>query len=454
MRLPWFSRRQASLPPPEPTAFDALIDLDPALLPPGVAPQTACAAVARAVASLPGAVWINVEVHRQPAGLSARVFPAASGQTPAGEPWTTLAAQAEQAARMAMARLQPPPPSLILPEPAPSAAGFAEAMTPMQIDALAALTALAQTHQPNPQPRPPAADPASAQMQALAALTALAQTHQPQPQPRAPAPHPASTQTDALAALAALAQTTRQSKPAPRPPAADPASAQMEALASLPQSTRPPARAPAPAPEPSHAAADADIMARLLAFVLPADPRPTATAAVRHFGSFAAALAAPESELRQVPGLGTHTVAAVKLVHAAAVRLQRARASGQPVLDAPAKLSAYLAAALARERIEQFRILFLDAQGMLRADEVQARGTINHTPVYPREVVRRALELGASSLVLVHNHPSGDPEPSPDDLAMTRQVEAAANVMGIAVRDHVIVGNGRWLSFREQGLLG
>ena len=90
---------------------------------------------------------------------------------------------------------------------------------------------------------------------------------------------------------------------------------------------------------------------------------------------------------------------------------------------------------------------------MLKADEVQASGTVNHTPVYPREVVRRALALGASSLVLVHNHPSGDPEPSREDLEVTRQVEQAASVMSIAVRDHVIVGNGRWLSFRDEGLL-
>ncbi len=90
---------------------------------------------------------------------------------------------------------------------------------------------------------------------------------------------------------------------------------------------------------------------------------------------------------------------------------------------------------------------------MLKADEVQATGTVNHTPVYPREVVRRALELAASSLVLVHNHPSGDPTPSRDDIEMTRQIQEAAGALSITVRDHLIVGNGRWLSFREAGLL-
>ena len=174
---------------------------------------------------------------------------------------------------------------------------------------------------------------------------------------------------------------------------------------------------------------------------------------MRRFGSYAGVLAAPEAELRRVAGLGTHSIAAIKLVHAAAVRLARAGVAARPVLDDPKRLADYLAAALARERIEQFRILFLDEDGMLRADEVQASGTVNHTPVYPREVVRRALALGAASLVLVHNHPSGDPAPSTDDIEMTKQVRAAAEVMSIKVRDHVIVGNGRWLSFRETGLL-
>jgi DNA repair protein RadC len=126
----------------------------------------------------------------------------------------------------------------------------------------------------------------------------------------------------------------------------------------------------------------------------------------------------------------------------------------QPVLNNWDRLMDYLNAVLSRERIEQFRILFLDEHGMLRADEIQASGTVNHTPVYPREVVRRALALGASSLVLVHNHPSGNPEPSREDIEMTRQVQQAAAVMNIGLRDHVIVGNGRWLSFRDEGFLG
>lgn len=213
-----------------------------------------------------------------------------------------------------------------------------------------------------------------------------------------------------------------------------------------------PVQVPVPVPEAGN---DEDVfrLMRLLALVLPVDGRDPAAAAVRRFGSFAAVLAAPEAELRRVPGFGVHCIAAVKLVHAAAIRHARAGLAGRPVLDDPKRLMDYLSAALARERIEQFRILFLDANGLLKADEVQAQGTVNHTPVYPREVVRRALALEATSLILVHNHPSGDPAPSRDDIEMTNQVQQAAAVLQIGLRDHLIIGNGRCLSFREEGLL-
>ena len=218
----------------------------------------------------------------------------------------------------------------------------------------------------------------------------------------------------------------------------------LEALAALAQSVR---------PAPPSDDGDVDALANLLGFILPEDAQGTARLAIRRFGSYPAVLAAPEHELRIIPGLGTHSVAAIKLVHEAAIRLARAGVTGAPVLDDPVRLAAYLSAAVGRARVEQFRILFLDNRGMLRADEVQATGTVNHTPVYPREVVRRALELGAAAIILVHNHPSGDPTPSADDLTMTESIERAASAVGIAVRDHVIVGNGRVLSFREAGLI-
>ncbi len=113
----------------------------------------------------------------------------------------------------------------------------------------------------------------------------------------------------------------------------------------------------------------------------------------------------------------------------------------------------YLTAALAREKTEQFRVLFLDTRNRLIADEAQARGTVNHTPVYPREVVKCALELHATALIMVHNHPSGDPTPSRDDLEMTQEVKRAASVLSVVLHDHIIIGNGKWLSFRREGLL-
>ena len=200
---------------------------------------------------------------------------------------------------------------------------------------------------------------------------------------------------------------------------------------------------------------DADLLTLLLGAAMPAreDPGGLAREAIARFGSFAALLAAPLRELQGFAGFGTHSLAAIKLLHEAALRLSRSRMLGETVLADPERLIGYLTAVLAREKIEQFRILFLDGADRLIADEAQARGTVNHTPVYPREVVRRAIELEAAAIILVHNHPSGDPSPSPEDLAMTAQVVEAASVLGIAVRDHVIVGNGRWTSFLSSGLL-
>ena len=113
----------------------------------------------------------------------------------------------------------------------------------------------------------------------------------------------------------------------------------------------------------------------------------------------------------------------------------------------------YLQAVLAREKVEQFRILFLDNRNRLLADEAQAKGTVNHTPVYPREVVKRALELHATAIILVHNHPSGDPSPSEDDITTTKEIKKAAATLSIVLHDHIIIGNGQWLSFRKTGLL-
>jgi DNA repair protein RadC len=184
------------------------------------------------------------------------------------------------------------------------------------------------------------------------------------------------------------------------------------------------------------------------------DTKPIARALLTRFGSYARVLAASPSELRAVDGIGEVAVGALKTVQAAALRLARAEVQEQPVLADWDRLMGYLNAVLARERVEQFRVLFLDGRNRLIADERQGSGTVDHTPVYPREVVRRALELHASALILVHNHPSGDPTPSRPDIEMTAEIGRAAAALGVALHDHVVVGNGRWASFRQLGLIG
>ncbi|WP_338032088.1 RadC family protein [Elioraea rosea] len=201
------------------------------------------------------------------------------------------------------------------------------------------------------------------------------------------------------------------------------------------------------------ALADYELLEMVLFAVPRIDTKPIAKALIARFGSFAAAIAAPRAELLAVEGMGDGAVAALKVVHAASLRLLKGEIRERPVLSSWDLLMGYLHAALAREPVEQVRVLYLDARNRLIADEQHGRGTVNHTPLYPREVVRRGLEHQAAAIILVHNHPSGDPSPSRADIDMTREVAAAAKALGIALHDHVIVGNGRWLSFRQEGLL-
>jgi len=202
------------------------------------------------------------------------------------------------------------------------------------------------------------------------------------------------------------------------------------------------------------ALADYELLEMLLFFAFKqGDTKPLAKALINRFGSFAGVLAAPQKVLLETRGLGPHSVAAIKLVQAAALRLAKAEVMEAPVLNNWERLITYLNAAISREKIEQFRILFLDSKNRLIADEPQARGTVNHTPVYPREVIKRALELHATALILVHNHPSGDPTPSRADVEMTQEIKQAATFFTVVVHDHLIVGNGRYFSFRREGLL-
>jgi DNA repair protein RadC len=170
------------------------------------------------------------------------------------------------------------------------------------------------------------------------------------------------------------------------------------------------------------------------------DVKPLAKALIATFGSFAEVISAPVSRLAEVKGLGEATITELKLIQAAASRLLRGEVKKRPVLSSWSAVLDYCRTAQAFADREQFRVLFLDKRNQLIADELQQVGTVDHTPVYPRELVKRALELSATAVILVHNHPSGDPTPSQADIAMTQQIIAVAGPLGIAVHDHIIVG--------------
>ncbi len=182
------------------------------------------------------------------------------------------------------------------------------------------------------------------------------------------------------------------------------------------------------------------------------DVKPLAKQLLARFGSLGAVLGATAEELKTVAGVGSAVALDLKLLHEAALRMGREAVARQPVISSWSALVAYVQTALAYETREQFRVLFLDKKNQLIADETLNRGTVDHAPVYPREVVRRALELSASALILVHNHPSGDPTPSTADVDMTRQVVEAARALRIAVHDHLVVGRHGVASFKALGL--
>ena len=187
--------------------------------------------------------------------------------------------------------------------------------------------------------------------------------------------------------------------------------------------------------------ADYEMLELILYRTIPrADTKPVAKALLSRFGSFAEVFGAPEHLLQEVEGVGPSVAFDLKLFAAAASRMARSAIRGREVLSSWKHVLDYCRSAMAFEPREQFRILFLDKKNGLIADEIQQTGTVDHTPVYPREVVRRALELSATALILVHNHPSGDPTPSRADVEMTRTVADTARPLGIEVHDHIIVG--------------
>ncbi|MEM6886648.1 MAG: DNA repair protein RadC [Pseudomonadota bacterium] len=183
------------------------------------------------------------------------------------------------------------------------------------------------------------------------------------------------------------------------------------------------------------------------------DVKPLARKLLNHFGDFNRVISAPPERLRAVTGVGDAVITELKIVEAAAQRLARARIMQQNVVSSWDALLDYCHTTMAHRETEQFRVLYLDRKNVVITDEEQARGTVDHVPVYPREVVKRALELNASALILVHNHPSGDPTPSPSDIEMTEQINSACVALGLTLHDHLIIGKSRELSFRGDGYL-
>ena len=183
------------------------------------------------------------------------------------------------------------------------------------------------------------------------------------------------------------------------------------------------------------------------------DTKPLAKALLKRFGSLSEVLAATPERLREIDGVGDGVVAVLKITETAARRLTHDQVKKRPLMGSFKDVIDYCRTTIGFSEREIFRVLFLDKRNNLIADEVQGEGTIDHTPVYPREVVKRALELGASAIILTHNHPSGDPTPSSADIRMTQQIAVIAETMGIAVHDHLIVGRHGHASLKSLQLI-
>ena len=199
--------------------------------------------------------------------------------------------------------------------------------------------------------------------------------------------------------------------------------------------------------------ADYELLELLLFRSIPRrDTKPLAKELVKKFGSFAEALTAPPEQLKEVKGLGEASITDFQIVRAAAAAIAKGNIGERPVLSSWSEVLDYCRATMAFEDKEQFRVLFLDKRNKLIRDEVQQVGTVDHTPVYPREVISRALALSATAIILVHNHPSGDPTPSQADIQMTRKIDEIAQSLGIAVHDHIIVAKNGHVSLKGNNL--
>lgn len=204
----------------------------------------------------------------------------------------------------------------------------------------------------------------------------------------------------------------------------------------------------------AEALADYELLELVLFRALPRrDVKGLAKELLKRFGSFSEVLSAPEQRLLETPGMGASVVAEFRIVLAAAQRFAKGGVTSRTVLGSWSSLLDYCRTAMAFDEVERFRVLFLDKRNGLIADEVQNSGTVDHTPVYPREVIKRALELSATAIILVHNHPSGDPTPSQADIRMTKQIVDIARPLGIEVHDHIIVGRSGHASFKGLRLI-
>jgi DNA repair protein RadC len=204
----------------------------------------------------------------------------------------------------------------------------------------------------------------------------------------------------------------------------------------------------------SAATPDYELLELLLFYALPRiDTKPLAKALMTRYGSLAAVLAAPPDDLRKTEGIGDGAAALLKAVREAGIHLARENVTQRPVLDSGARVIDYCRAALGHSESEGFRVLFLDTKNALIADEAQGEGTVNRLAVFPREVVKRALDLGASAIILAHNHPSGDTTPSAADIDTTKAIMDAAAALGIAVHDHIIISRSHHTSLKTAGLM-
>jgi DNA repair protein RadC len=200
--------------------------------------------------------------------------------------------------------------------------------------------------------------------------------------------------------------------------------------------------------------ADYELLELVLFQLIPQkDTKPLAKALIKKFGSLAEVMNAPVEELVKVEGIKDNTALALKAITALSHRAMKAELSNKPILNSWTRLMDYCVTTMAHEKREHFRILFLNKKNEMIADEIQNSGTVDHTPAYPREIMKRALELGATALILVHNHPSGDPKPSQADIDMTRHIMKAAEPFNIVIHDHIVVSRSGYSSFKNLGLI-